>query len=420
MLTGCFRKRQRWACVFSASSINLTYKHDRTVSLGPLSNIRVIELGFAVAGPMAATLMADFGADVVKVEQPGSGDGLRNMGPKVKGVGVWWLVAGRNKKSITVDIKTKEGAAILLELLRDADVLIENFRPGVLERLGFGWDVLHELNPKLVMLRISGFGQTGPNSQLPGFGKLAEAFSGATNLTGNRAEPPMHPSYSLGDMVCSLMGAYGVMLAVHGREASGKGQVVDLALYEPMFRLIEWQIPLHSIAHTDVRRNGPRFPFGDAFLTELCETEDGEFVVVSAATPSHLDRLAQLLREEGMTGDFSNTGVLGDALRVWIKQNRRERVLATFMERDLVSGLIFTPADMLKDEHMKARGNIVRMPHPVLGEIPMPSVIPTLNSTPGDVRWIGPELGQHTDEILRDRLKYDAEKIATFRRDKVI
>jgi crotonobetainyl-CoA:carnitine CoA-transferase CaiB-like acyl-CoA transferase len=388
--------------------------------LGPLNNIRVIELGFAVAGPMAATLMADFGADVIKVEQPGAGDGLRNMGPKVKGVGVWWLVAGRNKKSITVDIKTPEGAAILMDLLRDADLLVENFRPGVLERLGFGWEVLHALNQKLVMLRVSGFGQTGPNSERPGFGKLAEAFSGATNLTGHRDETPLHPSYSLGDMVCSLMAAYGAMLALHGRQSSGQGQVVDLALYEPMFRLIDWQIPLHSIAHTDVRRNGPRFPFGDAFLTELCHTGDDEYVVVSAATPSHLERLSKLLRDEGMEGEFSDTNVLGDALRAWIRSNTRERVLETFMERELVGGMVSTPADMLEDPHMKARGNIVHMPHAVLGDVPMPSVIPTLKGTPGDVRWIGPELGQHTDEVLRETLGYDAGRIDRLRRDKVI
>jgi crotonobetainyl-CoA:carnitine CoA-transferase CaiB-like acyl-CoA transferase len=270
------------------------------------------------------------------------------------------------------------------------------------------------------MLRVSGFGQTGPYSARPGFGKLAEAFSGATNLTGNAHETPMHPSYSLGDVVCALMGAYGVMLALHGRETSGKGQMVDLALYEPMFRLIEWQIPLHTITKTNVLRNGPRFPFGEAFLTELCQSRDGEYIVVSAATLTHLGRLGALLRDEGMPGDFSKTAELGDAVRAWIKANDRERVLQLFMERELVAGPVYTPQDMLDDEHIKARGNIVSLQHPVLGEVPMPSVVPKLGDTPGAVRWMGAELGQHTDEVLRERLGYDAQKIAKLRRDKVL
>lgn len=388
--------------------------------MGPLNDIRVVELGFAVAGPIAATLLADFGADVVKVEQPGQGDGLRNMGPKAKGVGVWWLVAGRNKKSITLDLKTEAGKEVLRNLLRSADVLVENFRPGVMEKLGFDWETLHALNPRLVMLRISGFGQTGPHSRRPGFGKLAEAYSGATHLTGYADQPPLHPSYSLGDVVCALMGAYGAMLALHGRQTTGKGQMVDLALYEPLFRLIEWQVPLHTVTKTHVIRNGPRFPFGEAFVTELCQSQDGDYLVVSAATPSHLDRLSALLRDEGMTGDFSKTSELADALRVWIKRNDRQRVLEIFTQRDLVAGLVYTPADMLNDEHMKARENIVNLPHPELGDIPMPGVVPKLGDTPGDVRWLGPTLGQHTDEILREWLKYDASRIEQLRRDKIV
>jgi crotonobetainyl-CoA:carnitine CoA-transferase CaiB-like acyl-CoA transferase len=388
--------------------------------MGPLSDIRVVELGFAVAGPIAATLLADFGADVVKVEQPGQGDGLRNMGPKAKGVGVWWLVAGRNKKSITLDLKKEGGKEILRKLLQGADVLVENFRPGVMEKLGFDWETLHAVNPRLVMLRISGFGQTGPYSRRPGFGKLAEAYGGATNLTGHMNEPPLHPSYSLGDVVCALMGAYGVMLALHGRQASGKGQVVDLALYEPLFRLIEWQIPLHSVTKTHIVRNGPRFPFAEAFVTELCQTKDGDYIVVSAATVSHLERLSSLLRNEGMTGDFSKTSEVADALRVWIKQNVRDRVLEVFAQRDLVSGLVYTPAEMLNDEHMLARENIVTLNHTELGGIPMPNVVPKLGDTPGNVRWLGPTLGQHTDEILREWLNYDNSHIEQLRRDKIV
>ena len=387
---------------------------------GPLSNLRVVELGFAIAGPLAGTLMADLGADVVKVEQPGAGDGMRNMGPKVQGVGVWWLVAGRNKRCITVDIKTAAGLAILHGLLRDADILVENFRPGVLERLGLGWDTLHALNPRLIMVRISGFGQTGPRAARPGFGKLAEAYSGATNLTGDPQREPVHPSYSLGDVVCALMGAFGAVSAVNARSVSGRGQQVDLALYEPLFRLIDWQLPLHTLAGTVVRRNGPRFPFGEAFLTELCHARDGDAIVFSAATPSHLERLAALLRSEGMDGDFASTAVLGDALRAWTAAHDRAHVLGRLGEHDLVFGPVYTPADLLADEHIAARGNVVRLAHPALGEVPMPSAVPAFSDTPGGVRWLGAGLGEHTEEVLRERLGYDAARIAALRRDRVI
>lgn len=385
-----------------------------------LENIRVIELGFAVAGPIAATLLADFGADVIKVEQPGVGDGMRNMGPKTKGVGVWWLVAGRNKKSICIDLKTQEGKEVLSDLLRDADILVENFRPGVLERLGFDWDTLHALNPKLVVLRISGFGQTGPFSQRPGFGKLAEAYSGATNLTGHRHEPPLHPSYSLGDMICALMGAYGAMVALHSRQSTGKGQVVDLALYEPLFRLIDWQLPLHAVSGTNVVRDGPRFPFGDAFITDLCETRDGDHLVVSAATPSHLGRLASMLKSEGMDGDFSQGPEVARCLRAWMGQNDRHRILDIFLKHDLVAGLVYTPAEMMEDKHMAARGNIVHLEHEILGSIPMPGVSPKLVSTPGSVKWMGPNLGQHTDAILSGYLKYKPDRISKLKADQII
>jgi crotonobetainyl-CoA:carnitine CoA-transferase CaiB-like acyl-CoA transferase len=326
-------------------------------------------------------------------------------------VGVWWLVAGRNKQSVAVDLKTDEGKQILRDLLRDADVLVENFRPGVMERLGFDVGMLQELNPRLVMLRVSGFGQTGPYSERPGFGKLAEAFSGATNLTGHADDGPLHPSYSLGDVVCALMGAYGVMLALHARQTTGRGQVVDLALYEPLFRLIEWQIPLHQITQTRVHRNGPRFPFGEAFVTELCRTHDGEYIVVSAATVTHLERLATMLREHGATASLESSAEVADAVRAWIGASDRETVLAEFARHDLVAGLVYQPAHMLEDPHMRARGNIVHMPHDVLGEVPMPSVVPRLVDTPGAVRWTGPRLGEHTEQVLRERLGYDTARI---------
>lgn len=388
--------------------------------MGPLKGIRVVEMGHALAGPLAATLLGDFGAEVIKIEKRGEGDSLRRMGPQRSGVGIWFLVVGRNKKSIAVDLKSAEGKEIALDLLRNADVLVENFRPGVLEGLGLGWDALHALNPRLVMLRISGFGQTGPYRGRGGFGKIAEAYSGATNLTGHRDQPPVQPGYSLGDAVCALSGAYGVSLALISRQSTGLGQVVDLGLYEPLFRLIEWQIPLHVLAGLPIVRNGQRFPFTEAFVTNICRTGDGHNIVVSAATKDSVDRLGALLQEAGLIEAGASTDAIADAVQIWISRYDRAFVLAELEKRKLVAGLVYTPAEMLDDPHMKARGNIVEIPHPVLGEVPMPGVMPTLTETPGTVQWPGPALGQHTDEVLREHLGYDAARIAGLRARKIV
>lgn len=388
--------------------------------MSALKNLRIVEMGHAVAGPLAGTLLGDFGAEIIKVERPPRGDTLRDMGPKKDGIGLWWLVSGRNKKSLTLDLKAAEGVSILRDILKTADVLIENYRPGVLEKLGLGWDELHELNPRLIMLRISGFGQTGPYSRRGGFGKVGEALSGATNLTGWPGEAPIHPSYSLGDTVCSLAGAFGVSMALYSRERSGVGQMIDLALYEPMFRLIEWQIPMHVMAGMEVKRNGPRFPFTEAFVTDVCRTKDGHAVVISAATTESLERMQNLLIDEKLATGNLSTDQLADGLRTWIALHDREAVLEKFQERNLVGGSVYTPADMLEDEHMRARGNIVNVSHSELGDVPMPGVVPTLSGTPGKVQWPGPKLGEHTDEILRDVLGFSALRIAGLRQDGVV
>lgn len=398
---------------------------DQTVAswewtMSALKSLRIVEMGHAVAGPLAGTLLGDFGAEVIKVERPPIGDTLRNMGPKKNGVGLWWLVSGRNKKSLTLDLKAPEGVDVLRDLLKTADVLVENYRPGVLEKMGLGWDDLHALNPRLIMLRISGFGQTGPYSRRGGFGKVGEAFSGATNLTGRPDEPPIHPSYSLGDTVCSLAGAFGVSMALYSRERTGVGQMIDLALYEPMFRLIEWQLPMHVMAGLDVKRNGPRFPFTEAFVTDVCHTSDGHAVVISAATTESLGRMRDLLIEENVASGDLSTDQLADGVKKWIAGHDRDTVLEKFQERNLVGGSVYTPSEMLEDEHMRARGNIINISHPELGDVPMPGVVPTLSGTPGEVRWTGPAVGEHTDEVLREALGYDAPRIARLRQNGVV
>jgi formyl-CoA transferase len=378
----------------------------------PLEDVKVVELGHALAGPFASTLLADFGARVVKVERPGTGDSLRAMGPKHEGVGVWWSVAGRNKRSIAVDYKQEAGREVLLDLIGRADVLIENFRTGALERVGLGWSDLSPRHPRLIMLRISGFGQTGPYSHRAGFGKIAEAFSGATHLTGHPDAPPVHPGYSLGDATTGLMGAFGVMLALHARETTGRGQLVDLALYESLFRMIEWQLPLLSAFGTVADRSGPRFPFDGAFITDVCSTSDGESVVVSAATTESLERLQAFVAREGLIGpeaDVDPNVAAVNGLRTWVARHTREETLARLESEGLVVGAVFTAADIADDPHFAARENIVQVPTGSGSELPMPSVVPSLSETPGEVRRRAPQLGEHAAEVLAE-LGYTDER----------
>jgi crotonobetainyl-CoA:carnitine CoA-transferase CaiB-like acyl-CoA transferase len=370
----------------------------------PLAGLKVVELGHALAGPLAATLLADFGADVIKVERIGVGDSLRDMGPKHEGTGVWWSVTGRNKRSICLDYKDPTGKGILLDLIANADVVIENFRAGALDRAGLGWDELHERFPGLVMLRISGFGQFGPYSERGGFGKIAEAFSGATFLTGEKDQPPLHPGFSLGDATTGLMGAFGVMVALAQRAQSGEGQLVDLALYEPLFRLIEWQMPLWKLLDELAVRNGPRFPFDGAFVTDICATRDGESVVVSAATTVSLEKLRDFVRGEGLLPEGSDDTDLVNGLREWVKQHDRAEAIERLGEAGLIIGSVFSAADIATDPHYEARENIVSPADEDGTEVPMPAALPRLSATPGSVKWPGPPLGRHTREVLAEEL----------------
>jgi crotonobetainyl-CoA:carnitine CoA-transferase CaiB-like acyl-CoA transferase len=374
----------------------------------PLAGLRVIELGHALAGPLAATFLADFGADVVKVERVDGGDAMRAMGPKHDGTGIWWSVTGRNKRSICLDYKRSEGRDILLALLAETDILVENFRPGALERSGLGWDDLSPRLPSLIMLRISGFGQSGPYSPRRGFGKIAEAFSGATFLTGEKDRPPLHPGFSLGDATAGLMGAFGVVMALHERASSGRGQLVDLALYEPLFRMIEWQLPLFGLLGRLAVRNGPRFPFDGAFVTDICATADGQSIVVSAATTESLERLRSFIRAEGLAGDDTgepdapSDAALIEGLRRWVAAHPRDEALARLHSEGLIVHGVFSAADLMEDPHVAARENIAWVDDGHGTDVPMPSALPRLSRTPGSVRSPAPGLGQHAREILAE------------------
>ncbi|GAA4659650.1 CaiB/BaiF CoA transferase family protein [Gordonia humi] len=389
--------------------------------MSPLSDLRVVELGHALAAPFAGSLLGDFGADIIKIEQPEVGDSLRRMGPHLEHSSVWWSVTGRNKRSICIDFKDPDGLAVVHRLIAEADILVENFRPGVLDRSGLGWEELHALNPGLIYLSISGYGHQGPNSSRPGFGKIAEAFSGATHLTGAADATPVHPGYSLGDATTGLMGAYGVMVAVHARETTGQGQHIDLALYESLMRMIEWQVPLRELQGWEVSRTGNQFPFEDAFLTDICRTRDGHNIVISAATSKSLDAVRSLLLTDGVITDpGASPQEMAPALRDWVAARSQTEAMERLREFDVVVGPVHTSTDIVADPHIAARENLVTVADATGTQIPMPNVIPRLADTPGEVRWAGAPLGHQTDEVLRDAAGLSADEIADLRRRRIV
>jgi crotonobetainyl-CoA:carnitine CoA-transferase CaiB-like acyl-CoA transferase len=343
------------------------------------------------------------------------------MGPMLDESSVWWSVTGRGKRSVCVDFKQPAGLRIVRALIASADVLVENFRPGVLDRAGLGWDELHQAYPRLVMLSISGYGRNGPYSARPGFGKIAEAFSGATHLTGQADEPPVHPGYSLGDATSGLTGALGVLLALRHRDAAGEGQLVDVALYEPLLRMIEWQVPLHVLLGQEQHRAGANFPFEEAFLTDVCATSDGSNIVVSAATSKAKEAVRQLLvQRELITNPAPSVPEMAAALRGWIARMPRDEALEVLRAHDIVVGPVYAASDLVADEHIAARSNIVTVPGNHGQQIPMPGIVPSLSGTPGEVRWAGPRLGQHTGEVLAEVLGLDAQARKELAADGVI
>jgi crotonobetainyl-CoA:carnitine CoA-transferase CaiB-like acyl-CoA transferase len=392
------------------------------VKPAPLTGVRVLEIGEALAGPFTCTLLADFGATVVKVERPGTGDSMRHMGPEINEVGLWWTVTGRGKRSIVVDLKNDAGPGLVRRLAVEwADVVVENFRPGVLDRLQLGWDQLHLADPELIMVRVSGFGQFGPYAHERGFGKIAEGFSGATNLTGHGTEPPVQPGYSLGDATTGTFAALGVLLALRTREQGSGGQLIDLALYESLFRLIEWQIPL--AAHSDVRvvRNGNAFPFEEAFITDICQCKDGSAMVVSAATAVVIDRLRTFLSDHGSVAEALGTdsGML-EELRAYALSVPGSEGIDALREAGLVAGLVWTAEQLLENDHIWERENIIRHNHPDIGEILMPGIVPRLSETPGAVTRPAPGVGEHNEEVLSECLGLDHNEVEALLRAGVI
>ncbi len=374
-----------------------------------LSGVRVLELGQVIAGPFCGQILGDLGADVVKVEPPGVGDVLRQWGQVSHDEGsVWWRVAGRNKRSVTIDLRREEGQRLVRRLAGQADVVIENFRPGTLEQWGLGYDVLSVDNPGLVLARVSGFGQDGPYAERAGYGSIGEAMGGLRALTGYPERPPTRVGLSIGDSLAGLMAAIGALAALHARQRTGRGQVVDAAIFESVLAVTESLVPEWQVAGTRRERTGPTLP-GIA-PSNIYRTADGS-VLIAANQDSVFRRLAEAMGRPELTADPRycdhqargvNQAELDALVEEWTSALASRELLHLLVDAGVPSGLVYEPADMLADPHFQARGSLVAVPDRSFGELVMPAVVPRLSETPGEVRWSGPRLGEHTDEVLRE------------------
>ena len=380
-----------------------------TAHPGPLAGLKVVELGQLIAGPFAAKTLADFGADVIKIEAPRTGDPLRKWRLLKDGTSVWWQVQSRNKRSVALDLRQAEAQEIVRKLALDADVLIENFRPGAMEGWGLGPDELLALNPRLIMLRISGYGQTGPYRDRPGFGVVAEAMSGLRHLTGEPGRVPVRVGVSIGDTLAALHGVIGILLALQHRHASGKGQVVDVALYEAVFNCMESLLPEYSAF------GAVRGPAGSALPgiapSNAYACKDGGYALIAGNGDSIFKRLMTVMNRQDLGNDPALADNAGRVARVqeidaaigqWTAGLTVEEVLTALESAEVPAGKIYTVADIAADPHYAARGMLQTVQMDDGSEIAVPGFVPKLSATPGSQRRNAPALGQDTDAVLRE------------------
>ena len=393
----------------------------------PLSGLKVIELGTLIAGPFASRICAEFGADVVKVESPDGGDPLRKWRKLYEGTSLWWFVQARNKKSLTLNLKHPDGLAILKKLLSEADILIENFRPGVLEKLGLGWDVLHALNPKLTLVRISGYGQTGPYRDRPGFGAIGEAMGGIRYTTGTPGTPPARVGVSLGDSLASMHAVMGALMALlRVKTGQGDGQIVDVSLAESVFNVMESLVPEYDMLGHIRERSGGALP-GIA-PSNTYPTADGAYVVIAGNSDPIFKRLMLAIgrADLGENPEFAHNdgraaqcALLDEAISVWSSSLPIDEVLRVLEQAEVPAGRIYNVADIVADPHYQARGMILDAELPGGAAVKMPGIVPKLSETPGEVNWQGPSLGQHTDSVL-DSLGITAADIQRLKQEGVV
>ncbi|MDA0234363.1 MAG: CaiB/BaiF CoA-transferase family protein [Proteobacteria bacterium] len=393
-----------------------------TAPTKPLANIKVVELGTLIAGPFAARILAEFGAEVIKIEAPDGGDPLRKWRKLYEGTSLWWYLQARNKKSVTVNLKHPDGVEVVRRLVAEADIVVENFRPGVLDKLGLGWEALSKINPGLVMVRLSGFGQSGPMAQQPGFGAIGESMGGLRYVTGFPDRPPVKTGISIGDSIAALWGALGALMALRHKEVNGgAGQVVDVALYEAVFAMMESLVPEFDVFGFVRERTGNIMPGITPSNTHT--TRDGRHITIGANGDAIFRRLMRAMGRDDLAEDATLADNAGrDARReelyalidAWVAQHDEAAVLATLAAAEVPASRIYSVADMFADPQFLAREMLHSVKLPDGRDCRMPGVVPKLSGTPGGSEWIGPALGAHTDAVLAG-LGYDEARIAALR-----
>lgn len=394
---------------------------------GPLSGVRVLEMGQLLAGPFCGQLLGDLGAEVIKLEDPSRGDPLRQWGRKrPQGQSLWWSIVARNKRSVTVNLRSQEGQQIARDLAAESDILVENFRPGTLEKWGLGYDALRAVNPGLVMVRVSGYGQTGPYAGRAGYGAIGEAMGGLRYVVGDPSTPPSRMGISIGDTLAAMFATIGALAALRERDVHGQGQVVDSAIYESVLGVMESLVPEWQISGHQRERTGAVLP--KIAPSNVYPTADNLWILIAANQDTVFARLAEAMGQPGLATDerFATHSARGerqeeldDLIADFTTTMPAEDLEALLHDHGVPVGKIYRAAEMLADPHFQAREAITTVDHPVLGDVKMQNIFPRLSRTPSEIRWPGPELGAHTDEVLAN-LGRSANEIVQLRADGVI
>ena len=388
----------------------------------PLEGLRVLELGSLIAGPFATRVMAEFGAEVIKIERPDAGDPLRSwryVDSRTE-TSLWWSLQSRNKKLITLNLKHEEGLDLAKKLAAASDIMVENFRPDGLEKLGLGWDILHELNPRLIMVRVSGYGQTGPYKDRPGFANIGEAMGGIRYVTGEQDRPPVRTGISLGDSLASLYAVIGALMAVHSRDVrgTGEGQVVDVALYEAVFSFMESMVPEYDVAEIVRERTGAALPGVAPSNSYL--TSDSNYIAIGANSDAIFQRMMEVIgrpelgedpRYETNADRAKHADKLDTLIEAWTRQNTVEEIQQALEEAEVPAGPIYSVTDILEDEQYEARDMILEGDIEGIGSVRMPGLVPKFSATPGGVEWYGGSPGEHNEDVYGGVLGISAEEL---------